>query len=184
LRGIVDLTLESRREAIPHVEEIIAEFVERYGHWYRSRLAIPVIASLTKKAEALRAQEIAKLFSRCAELTDRERMLINGTSMKIVSKLLHSVITKIREKAIADHTEAINYANILSELFELQLAEAIAASETIAGPETAEPEAIAGPKTIAEARVITEIDVIPSERSESRNSIAPVSSPPATHRMC
>jgi glutamyl-tRNA reductase len=126
LRVVVDEKLDLRREAIPHVEEIVAEFVERFGHWYRSRLAIPVISSLTKKAEALRTEEIARLFARCPELSDREKMLIAGSSMKIVSKLLHSVITKIREKAIANHAEAISYARILDELFELQLADAIA----------------------------------------------------------
>jgi glutamyl-tRNA reductase len=126
LRVVVDEKLELRREAVPHVEEIVAEFVERFGHWYRSRLAIPVISSLTKKAEALRTEEIARLFARCPELNDREKMLIAGSSMKIVSKLLHSVITKIREKAIANHAEAISYARILDELFELQLADAIA----------------------------------------------------------
>jgi len=54
LKDIVDVTLEKRREAIPLVEEIIGEHVERFGQWYHSRVAVPVIASLTQKAEAIR----------------------------------------------------------------------------------------------------------------------------------
>jgi glutamyl-tRNA reductase len=123
LRTVVDRTLEMRREAIPHVEEIIDEFIARFGAWYQSRLAVPVIASLTQKAETVRTSEVARLFSRTPELTEREKMLITGMSMTIVSKLLHSVVVKLREKATSDHAEALSQARILGELFELNLAE-------------------------------------------------------------
>ena len=46
--------------------------------------------------------------------------------MTIVSKLLHSVILKVREKANLDHAEALSSARVLDELFELNLAEHIA----------------------------------------------------------
>ena len=119
LKGVVDTTLEKRREAIPHVEEIIAEHVERFGRWYHSRVAVPVIASLTQKAEAIREAELERLFARCPELSERERMLVTGMSLTIVSKLLHSAIVRIRDKAVANRAEALNHAKILEELFEL-----------------------------------------------------------------
>ncbi len=74
----------------------------RFGAWYRSRLAVPVIASLTQKAEAIRVAELERLFARCPDLTEREKMLVTGMSMTIVSKLLHSVVVKIREKATSE----------------------------------------------------------------------------------
>jgi glutamyl-tRNA reductase len=132
LRSIVDEKLEVRREAIPDVEEIIAEYVTRYSHWYRSRAAVPVVASLTQKAEAIRAAEVQRLLARCPELDERERMLIVGMSMTVVSKLLHSVVTKIRDKAVTNHIEALSHARVLDELFELNLAEAVA---SLAPPE-------------------------------------------------
>ena len=55
LKSVVDERLDLRREAIPAVEEIIAEYVERFENWYRARFAVPVIARLTQKAEAIRA---------------------------------------------------------------------------------------------------------------------------------
>jgi len=100
LKSAVDVTLEKRREAIPLVEEIVAEHVARFGQWYQSRVAIPVISSLTQKAEAIRAAELERLFARVPDLTERERMLITGTSLTIVSKLLHSAIVRIRDKAV------------------------------------------------------------------------------------
>ncbi|MFN2461589.1 MAG: glutamyl-tRNA reductase, partial [Candidatus Velthaea sp.] len=100
LKDAIDVHLERRREAIPLVEEIIAEHAERFAQWYQSRVAVPVIASLTQKAEAIREAEVERLFARCPELTERERMLITGMSLTIISKLLHNAVTKIRDKAV------------------------------------------------------------------------------------
>ena len=120
LRGVVDVTLERRREAIPAVEEIIAEHTERFHHWYQSRVAVPVISSLVQRAETIRERELERLFARCPELSDRERMLITGMSLTIISKLLHNAITKIRDKAIVNRAEALTDARMLNELFDLQ----------------------------------------------------------------
>jgi len=120
LANVIAVTLERRREAIPLVEEIVAEHVTRFGAWYQSRVAVPVIASLVAKADAIRENEVARLFGRCPELSERERMLITGTSMTIVSKLLHSAITRIRDKAAENGAEAIAHAQMLDELFELR----------------------------------------------------------------
>ncbi len=120
LKGVVDDIIDKRREAIPLVEEIIAEYVERFQQWYQSQVAIPVIASLTKKAEAIRESEVERLFARCQKLTERERSLITGMSLTIVSKLLHSAITRIRDKASENRAEALTHARILDELFELR----------------------------------------------------------------
>lgn len=119
LKALVDERLDQRREAIPAVEEIIAEYVERFEHWYRSNVAVPVVSRLTQKAEAVRAAELERLLARCPDLDERERMLITGMSLTIVSKLLHSVVLKIREKATLDRDEALSTAKILDELFEL-----------------------------------------------------------------
>ena len=121
LKSHVDEKLEVRRAAIPHVEEIVAEYVERFEHWYRGRATVPVIASLTQKAEAIRAAELERLFARCPELSEREKMLITGASLTIISKLLHTPVTKVRDKAALDRSEALAHAQLLEELFELDV---------------------------------------------------------------
>jgi glutamyl-tRNA reductase len=126
LKATIEKTLDARRSAIAEVEEIVSEHVERFARWYHSRIAVPVIAMLTQKAESIREAELQRLFARCPELTERERMLITGATMTIVSKMLHSVILKIREKATLDRAEALSHARVLDELFELNLAEHIA----------------------------------------------------------
>lgn len=126
LRDVVDVTLERRREAIPLVEEIIAEHTERFRRWYASRITVPVISGLVERAEAVRSAELERLFARCPELTERQRMLITGMSLTIVSKLLHNAVTKIRDKALVNRAEALEHAQILDELFDLRaLADAL-----------------------------------------------------------
>jgi glutamyl-tRNA reductase len=132
LKTVVDQKLEIRREAIPEVEEIIDEFVERFGSWYRARLAVPVISAITQKAEAIRVSELERLFARTPQISEREKMLVTGMSMTVVSKLLHSVVVKIREKVTTDRAEALSHARVLDELFELNLAERMA--ELLASP--------------------------------------------------
>ncbi len=126
LKSVVDRNLDTRRESIPDVEEIIESYIERFDEWYRARVAVPIISSLTRKAEAIRESEVARLFARCPELTEREKMLVAGMSMTIVSKLLHSAVTRIRATASRNHSEAISHARVLDELFELDLADHIA----------------------------------------------------------
>lgn len=121
LQSVIDEKLGVRREAVPHVEEIIEEYVARFQSWYQSRVALPAIASLNQKAETIRAAELERLFARCPELTERERMLITGMSMTIISKLLHNLVTKIRDKAANNHAEALAHVRILDELFDLSL---------------------------------------------------------------
>lgn len=135
LADVVDVTLEKRREAIPLVERIIAEHAERFQQWYQSRVAVPVIASLTRKAESIRETELERLFARIPDLTERERSLITGMSLTIVSKLLHSAIVRIRDKAVENRAEALTHAKIIDELFELRTLTGDAAFGPAAVPE-------------------------------------------------
>jgi glutamyl-tRNA reductase len=117
---VIDRTLAVRREAIPLVERLIAERLCAYEEWCRERATVPVIASLARKAEAIREAEIGRLFTRCPALDERERTLITGASLSIVSKLLHSAIARLREKAAAAGSGALDEARVLDELFDLR----------------------------------------------------------------
>jgi glutamyl-tRNA reductase len=74
-----------------------------------------------QKAESIREAEVERLFARCSDLTERERMLITGASLTIISKLLHSVVTKLRDRATSNHAEAMTLAMQLDELFDLRV---------------------------------------------------------------
>lgn len=99
-RNVVEERLEHRRTAIPQVEALVREHVEHFFRWYRTRDAAPAISALTERAEQIRAQEIERLFNRLPTMSERERELIVGASLTIVSKLLHGTVVRIREEAI------------------------------------------------------------------------------------
>lgn len=118
LTETVDLTLEHRQAAIPLVEKIIDAHVAQFESWYTSDATLPVVASLARKAEALREAELERLFARCPELDKRQRTLVTGLTMRIVSKLLHSPISSIRSGA-GDSDESLARARLIDEIFAL-----------------------------------------------------------------
>jgi glutamyl-tRNA reductase len=86
-----------------------------------------------QKAESIRAAELERLLARCPDLSERERSLVTGMSLTIVSKLLHSAIVRIRDKAVENRAEALTHARMLDELFELQAHTAAAEAFAPAG---------------------------------------------------
>jgi len=130
LTSVVNGHIEARREHIPLVNEIIAEHVMRFQQWYQTRSAVPVISSLVEKAEGIRAREVTRLFQRCPDLSDREKMLITSATMTIVSRLLHVPVTRIRELAATNQAEAMDHVRVLGELFALEQPQAPAQTGT------------------------------------------------------
>jgi glutamyl-tRNA reductase len=122
LSKTVDVTLKHRQLAIPRVEQIIGAHVMQFQRWYLSRDAMPVVASLARKAEALREAELERLFARCPELDKRQRTLVTGLALRIVSKLLHPAISSIREAAGSDPDESTARARLIDEIFALSRA--------------------------------------------------------------
>lgn len=99
LKDVIERTLEERRSDIPAVESIVQQSKREYLAWYESRAAVPLIARMREDAEAIRAVEIAKLFSSLPELDETERQTIEAASVSIVNRLLHEPLTRLRETA-------------------------------------------------------------------------------------
>ena len=82
---------------------------------------MPVIATLAQKAEAIREAETERLFARCPDFSERDKTLVTGMSLRVVSRLLHTVIAKIREKSTTDEAAALAHVRLVDELFDLHL---------------------------------------------------------------
>jgi glutamyl-tRNA reductase len=89
--------LVGREEDVREAERIVAEEVERFGEWLRSRGAAPAIAALRRKAEEIRAEELARAEPRLAELSERERRAVETLTAQIVNKLLHAPTIRAKE---------------------------------------------------------------------------------------
>jgi glutamyl-tRNA reductase len=124
----VDVTLEHRQAAVPLVEQIIDAHVVEFERWYRSHATLPVVASLARKAEALREAEIERLFARCPDLDKRQRTLVTGLSLRLMSKLLHPAIASLREAGSPDDlADSVARAELIREIFALSERQTLAA---------------------------------------------------------
>jgi glutamyl-tRNA reductase len=131
LTETIDVTLEHRQQAIPLVEQIIDAHVMQFEHWHHSNATVTIVASLARKAEALREAELERLFARCPEMNQRERTLVTGLSRRIVSKLLHPAISSIRAGDAAQLADSIARAQMIEQIFAL--------THDDVAPESAEP---------------------------------------------
>jgi glutamyl-tRNA reductase len=82
--------LVGREEDVREAEAIVAEEASRFADWRRSRGAAPAIAALRRRAEEIRAEELARAEPRLAELSERERKAVETLTAQIVNKLLHA----------------------------------------------------------------------------------------------
>jgi glutamyl-tRNA reductase len=82
--------LVGREEDVRRAEQIVQEEATRFAEWRRSRGAAPAIAALRRRAEEIRAAELARAEPRLAELTIRERETVETLTAQIVNKLLHA----------------------------------------------------------------------------------------------
>ncbi len=89
--------LVGREEDVREAERIVAEEAARFADWRRSRGAAPAIAALRRRAEEIRADELARAEPRLAELSERERKTVEILTTQIVNKLLHAPTVRAKE---------------------------------------------------------------------------------------
>jgi glutamyl-tRNA reductase len=89
--------LVGREEDVREAERIVADEAARFAEWHRSRVAAPAIAALRRRAEEIRAEELARAEPRLAELSERERKAVETLTSQIVNKLLHAPTVRAKE---------------------------------------------------------------------------------------
>jgi glutamyl-tRNA reductase len=105
LQGVVEESLSGRREEATRAEAIVAAEGERFREWLGSLEAVPAIASLRERAEAIRRGELAKAEPRLADLSERERHAVESLTSQIVNKLLHQPIMRLKEAGLGEEDE-------------------------------------------------------------------------------
>ena len=105
LQDVVEESLSSRRGEVARADEIVAAEGQGFREWLASLDAIPAIASLRERAEAIRRGELAKASPRLAGLSDRERLAVESLTSQIVNKLLHQPIMRLKEAGLGEGDE-------------------------------------------------------------------------------
>jgi glutamyl-tRNA reductase len=117
LRALVDNNMGGRLGEIAKVETIIAAELARFTRWERALEVAPAIARLVDRSEAMRVAELERFKAQMVDLTPEQNEALDQMTRRMVSKILHSPISKSKE--IASSTQGHVYLDALYELFEL-----------------------------------------------------------------
>ena len=117
LQHVVEENRKTREREAVLAETIIAREVEDVLQWFDEQQVVPAVIRLRRKAEAIRHQELEKLFSKLGPLSDGERQAIEAMSSSIINKLLHTPIVRLKQESQAKGGG--RYLQALRDLFSL-----------------------------------------------------------------
>ncbi len=114
LQNIVKKNMGKRKKEIPKAEKILAEEVDRFMQWYRSRNTIYTIRQLQEHFDSLRKEEIRRSKK---HFKDEELADIDKFSKSLMKKFLHSPIMRLKT---CPETEVVCRRCTIKEVFGLE----------------------------------------------------------------
>ena len=117
LQATVRENLARRASEMARAETIVAEEVDKFAAWLRSRGAIPTVVALRQRFEAIRRAELERLDFKLATLPPEARTRVDEITHLIIEKLLLTPTEQL--KAIGDAETVGAYTEALTRLFGL-----------------------------------------------------------------
>jgi glutamyl-tRNA reductase len=114
LQAAIQENIARRASEVARAETIVAEELERFSGWLRSRGAVPTVVALRQRFEEIRKAELQRLDYR---LTPEARARVDEVTRLIVEKLLLTPTEQL--KAIGDADTLSAYSDALTRLFAL-----------------------------------------------------------------
>jgi glutamyl-tRNA reductase len=108
-----------RNQEVEQVQEIILQEVSAFNRWLWSLSVVETISALRQHADTLRQHELKRALKCLPDLTHRETAIIEELSTRIVNKLLHIPMLRLKEATVEGqehmYTEALHYLFDLKE---------------------------------------------------------------------
>ena len=98
LEAIAEANRRERRAEVHKVERIVTEELGKFRTWWDARGVTPTIASIRRRAEAMRAAETERTLSRMDGLPPEQAERIEAMTKALVKKLLHDPTRTLRER--------------------------------------------------------------------------------------
>jgi len=117
LQASVRENMARRASEVSRAEAIVAEELDKFGAWMRSRGAIPTVVALRQRFEAIRRAELERLDFKLAQLPPDARARVDEITHLIVEKLLLTPTEQL--KAVNDADTVGAYSEALTRLFGL-----------------------------------------------------------------
>jgi glutamyl-tRNA reductase len=117
LQSVVQTNRSQRQSELNSVESIIESEVAAWEGWYRSLDTQPVLAALSRRAAAIRDNELESALAQLPNLSEREQEIVRVMAKQVASKLLHSPLRHLREAGAegSPDVDAIRRAFALDE---------------------------------------------------------------------
>jgi glutamyl-tRNA reductase len=115
MEKVVESTHEARRGEALRAEAIVEAEVMAFARERETRAALPVLAQLRRRAEAIAREEAERTLSRVGQkLDEKERRSVQAMAQAIVNKLLHPPTARLKEAAASGDG---SLAGAVAELF-------------------------------------------------------------------
>ncbi|MDR5684139.1 MAG: glutamyl-tRNA reductase [Armatimonadota bacterium] len=115
LEGMRAQTHARRSKAVARAEAIAREHAEAFGAWLRSVRVVPLIAALRARADAVLDEEWRRVLPQLASLSARERETVRATLRRVVNRLLHAQIVRLKDVA-REHDPEVESAQAAPQL--------------------------------------------------------------------
>ncbi|HKV58363.1 MAG TPA: glutamyl-tRNA reductase [Ktedonobacteraceae bacterium] len=120
LQASVEEGIRLRLQEVEQVQAIIAEESHAFQRWLRSLSVTGTISDLRQRVDLLREQELARAMQRLpATLTEREADAVRELTTRLVNKLLHTPMLRLKDAAAEGQGHV--YAEALRYLFDLEV---------------------------------------------------------------
>jgi glutamyl-tRNA reductase len=101
LGRIVADNQQQRLAQMEKCEKILDEEVGRFEQWITETKVNPVIAQMYRDARDVRDAELARLFNRCPEMSDRERQAVMECVERLIGKFMHPCVATVRRHSLS-----------------------------------------------------------------------------------
>ena len=117
LRAIVSENLARRQAQTARAEAMVADDVDEFLVWMRSRGTIPTVVALRRWFESVRQAEVERLGPKLNGLSPEARARVEEITRLVVQKLLLTPTERL--KTVSDEATAAQYAEVVTKLFSL-----------------------------------------------------------------
>ena len=119
LQAEVERGIHLRLQEVEHVHAIIAEEVNAFARWLASLSVVSTITDLRYHVDTLRQNELERTLRQLAAvLSEREAAAIQELTHRLMNKLLHTPMLRLKDAAAAGQGHV--YAEALRYLFDLE----------------------------------------------------------------
>ena len=118
LRATVQENLARRQSQVDRAEQMVAQEVDSFVLWMRSRAAIPTVVALRQRFDAIRRDELERLEPKLASLSPAARARVEEITRLLIEKLLSTPTEQL--KAANDPETVATDADALGRLFKLR----------------------------------------------------------------